>query len=79
MAKAAAQSSSLTQPVVCPLKLVRPGMAIPARLPRAALNPSIPPANAAAAAAATAVGGQPMTQQVFIPGLTFDPSLVRLV
>lgn len=62
--------------VMCPLKLVRPGMQIPARLPRAALNPSIPPPNAAAAAAAAAaVGGPPMSQQVFIPSLTSDPSL----
>lgn len=59
------------QLVVFPLKLVRPGMQISARMPRAALNPPIPPQSTAAAA----VGGLPMPQQVFVPGLTSDPCL----
>lgn len=52
--------------VVCVWKLVRPGMQIPARMPRAALNPSIPPPNTAAAVTSAVVGGPPMAQQVSV-------------
>lgn len=59
------------------LKLVRPGMQIPARLPRAPLNP-IPPQNATTAAAGV-VGVQAMTPQVFIPSVTSDLHLLVLL
>lgn len=42
-------------------------MQIPARMPRAALNPSIPPPNTAAAVTSAVVGGPPMAQQVSVP------------
>lgn len=60
---------------VC-LQLVRPGMQVPTRLPRAPLSAPIPPLNAAAGAA---VVGQTAVQQVLASPssfcrLTSDPS-----
>lgn len=53
--------------VLCLWKLVRPGMQIPARMPRAALNPSIPPPNAASTVTSAVGGASAMTQQVNVP------------
>lgn len=50
--------------VLRPLQLVRPGMQLPARMPRASLNPSIPAPNAAASATSAVAVGPPMAQQV---------------
>lgn len=55
--------------VLCPLKLVRPGMQLPARMPRASLNPSIPPPNTAATTTSAVAVGPPMAQQVKVPHL----------
>ncbi|XP_068605631.1 mediator of RNA polymerase II transcription subunit 15 [Brachionichthys hirsutus] len=57
-------------------QLVRQGMQIPARLPRAPAPP--PNAAAAAAAAAAAVGAQPMTQQVQQHTMMSSPSPVQI-
>lgn len=53
--------------VVCLWKLVRPGIQIPARMPRASLNPSIPPPNAAGAVTSAVGGAAALTQQVNVP------------
>lgn len=55
--------------VVCLWKLVRPGMQIPPRMPRASLNPSIPPPNAASTVTSAVGGASAMTQQVNVPQL----------
>lgn len=49
------------------VQLVRSGMQLPARMPRASLNPSIPPPNPATTPAVA--GGPPMTQQVSLAHL----------
>uniref|UniRef100_H3CLX6 Mediator of RNA polymerase II transcription subunit 15 n=1 Tax=Tetraodon nigroviridis TaxID=99883 RepID=H3CLX6_TETNG len=63
------------RPAFCPLssvlKLVRPGMQLPARMPRA----SIPPPNAAAASAVA--GGPPLTQQAQQHSMMSSPSPVQ--